>query len=181
MRNVSKCAARYTIFWLFCLWQRFKVWIVPKCYLELMLCLIILVLSWLKQDRDRERSVAEGNYHLMIFCFFLFQEPLALHAPEVNREVMCACVRTCVCAYVRARVHSGGWVICYVKTKDKRITQGHKLKPETATFLTVNNYWQKRVYQEKNSTSSTIDYRRKDESTNNVSQFSFQLSQYLVN
>lgn len=97
---------------------------------KLMLCRIILVLSWLKQDRDRERSAAEGNYHLMIFCFFLFQQPLALHAPEVYREEMC--VRVCVAV---------GRVVDLLCRNKRRINQGHKLKTETTAFLTVNNYW----------------------------------------
>lgn len=100
-----------------------------------MLCLIIL-LSWLKQDRDRERSAAEGNYHLMIFCFFFFQEPLALHAPEVYREEMC--VHECVFVGVSVGV---GRVVDLLCRNKRRINQGHKLKTETTTFLTVNNYW----------------------------------------
>lgn len=109
--NVLKSTAIFTVFLAFLFMTEVQGLNSTQTLPKLMLCLIILVLSWLKQDRDRESSAAEGNYHLMIFCFFLFQQPLALHAPEVYREEMC--VRVCVWAWVWE-----GWWICYVETGD---------------------------------------------------------------
>lgn len=69
---------------------------------------------------DRERSVAQGNYHLMIFCFFLVQERLALHAPEIHSKRDIKCV--CVCVF------GGKRVVLLYGNKIRRLNRGERDK-----------------------------------------------------
>lgn len=78
-----------------------------------------MIWSLLAEARRRQGgSVFQSNYHLMIFCFFVFQEPLVLHAPKILRKEVrvCACTRMCMC--ILALMLAGRKQDAYVELED---------------------------------------------------------------
>lgn len=72
-----------------------EIWIFLQGNVPLRVLVLVLAKSRLTQST---KSAAEGYYHLMILCFFLFQEPLALHAPRIYKDkAACDCIRVCEC------------------------------------------------------------------------------------